>query len=186
MSKIYITSDLHFCHDRSFLYAPRGFSSVEEMNQAIVERWNAIVQPDDIVYILGDIMLNDNDEGIRLLNSLNGEFHIVLGNHDTATREALYKECEKVKSVSLAERLKFKGYNFFMTHYPCLTGNLEKESLKQNTLNLYGHTHQQTNFFQDLPYCYHVGMDSHNCEPVHINTILEDMKNKFRECEEML
>ena len=69
--KIFVTSDLHFCHDRAFVYEPRGFSNVEEMNQAIVERWNAVVQPEDIVYVLGDIMLNNNEEGIRLFNSLN-------------------------------------------------------------------------------------------------------------------
>lgn len=184
--KIFVTSDLHFCHDRAFVYEPRGFSNVEEMNQAIVERWNAVVQPEDIVYVLGDIMLNNNEEGIRLFNSLNGYKRIVLGNHDTATRQALYKECEKVESVELAAMLKYKGYHFFMTHYPCLTSNLEKESLKQSTLNLYGHTHQQTNFFQDIPYMYHVGMDSHDCTPVHIDKIIEDMNAKMEECKSML
>lgn len=184
--KIFVTSDLHFCHDRAFVYEPRGFSNVEEMNQAIVERWNAVVQPEDIVYVLGDIMLNNNEEGIRLFNSLNGYKRIVLGNHDTATRQALYKECEKVESVELAVMLKYRGYHFFMTHYPCLTGNLEKESLKQCTLNIYGHTHQQTNFFQDRPYMYHTGMDSHDCTPVHIDKIIEDMKAKMEECKSML
>lgn len=183
---IWLTSDLHFCHDRAFVYEPRGFSNIEDMNQAIVERWNTIVQPEDTVYVLGDIMLNDNKEGIRLLKSLNGRIHIVLGNHDTATREALYRECENVESVEIAARLKYRGYHFFMTHYPCLTGNLEKESLKQCTLNLYGHTHQQTNFFQDLPYVYHVGVDSHNCIPVHIDQIIEDMNAKVEECKSML
>lgn len=156
------------------------------MNQAIVERWNAVVQPEDIVYVLGDIMLNNNEEGIRLFNSLNGYKRIVLGNHDTATRQALYKECKNVESVELAAMLKYRGYHFFMTHYPCLTGNLEKESLKQCTLNLYGHTHQQTNFFQDRPYMYHIGMDSHDCTPVHIDKIIEDMKAKMEECKSML
>lgn len=156
------------------------------MNQAIVERWNAIVQPDDIVYILGDIMLNDNDKGIKLLKSLNGELYIILGNHDTATREALYKECENVKRVGLAGKLKYRGYHFFLTHYPCITGHLAQESLKQMTLNLYGHTHQQTNFYQDMPFVYHVGMDSHNCTPVHIETILKDMHEKVDECKQML
>ena len=156
------------------------------MNQAIVERWNAVVQPEDDVYVLGDIMLNNNDEGLKLLKSLKGRIHIVLGNHDTPTREELYKDCWNVVEVVLAARLKYKKYHFFMTHYPCMTGNLEKESLKQCTLNLYGHTHQQTNFFQDMPYMYHVGVDSHDCAPVHIDQIIEDMENKVKECKNML
>lgn len=186
MSKIWLTSDLHFCHDREFLYGPRGFSNVEDMNKAIVERWNNVVQPEDTVYVLGDIMLNNNERGLKLLKSLKGEIHIILGNHDTATREALYKDCWNVVEVALAARLKYKKYHFFMTHYPCNTGNLEKESLKQCTLNLYGHTHQQTNFFQDIPYMYHVGLDSHNCTPVCLDDIIEDMETKVEECKEML
>lgn len=156
------------------------------MNQAIVERWNSVVKPEDTIYVLGDIMLNDNEEGIRLLKSLNGHIHIVLGNHDTATRETLYRECENVESVELAAKLKYKGHHFFMTHYPCLTGNLEKESIKQCTLSLYGHTHQQTNFYRDIPYMYHVGVDSHNCTPVHIDTILKEMYDKVEECKKQL
>ena len=186
MSEIYVTSDLHFCHNREFLFKPRGFDNVWDMNKDILNRWNATVGADDVVYVLGDIMLNDNVEGMKLLQSLKGRIFIVLGNHDTAIREELYRKAWNVEDVGLAMRLKYKKYHFFMTHYPCMTGNLEKESLKQCTLNLYGHTHQQTNFFQDIPYMYHVGVDSHNCTPVHIDQIIEDMENKVKECKDML
>ena len=63
-----------------------------------------------------------------------------------------------------------------------LTGNLEKESLKQMSLNLYGHTHQTTNFYMDMPYMYHVGVDSHNCYPVLIDNIIQEMNDKVKEC----
>ena len=60
---IWLASDTHFCHDRAFVYEPRGFSCIGDMNEAIVERWNSVVKPGDIVYHLGDVMLNDNDKG---------------------------------------------------------------------------------------------------------------------------
>lgn len=186
MSNIWVSSDYHFNHDKPFLYMPRGFSNVQDMNEAIIERHNSLVELEDEVYILGDLMLNDNEKGIECIKRLNGKLHIILGNHDTPTREALYKDCWNVAEVALAARLKYKGYHFFMTHYPCLTGNLEKESLKQCTCNLYGHTHQTTNFYQDIPFVYHVGVDSHNCTPVHIDQVIEDMNKKVKECVEML
>ena len=31
---IFVTSDLHFNHDKEFLYGPRNCLSVEEMNEA--------------------------------------------------------------------------------------------------------------------------------------------------------
>jgi calcineurin-like phosphoesterase family protein len=61
------------------------------MNDEIVRRWNEVVAPDDDVYHLGDVMLNDNDLGLKLLKSLKGNIHIVLGNHDTEKRIKLYE-----------------------------------------------------------------------------------------------
>ena len=184
--KIWLTSDLHFCHNRGFLYEPRGFTNVYDMNEAIVKNWNERVGPEDTVYLLGDVMLNDNETGLKLLKQLKGHIIIVLGNHDTDVREALYRECWNVCDVVPAARLKYKGYHFFMTHYPCFTANLEKESLKQCTCNLYGHTHQKTNFFQDIPFMYHVGVDSHNCAPVLLDDIIEEMEAKVLECKNQL
>lgn len=54
------------------------------------------------------------------------------------------------------------------------------------TLNLYGHTHQTTNFYEDRPYMYHVGVDSHNGYPVLLDDIIEQMKIKVEECKAFL
>lgn len=48
-------------------------------------------------------------------------------------------------------------------------------------INLYGHTHQQTNFYNNNPFMYHVGVDSHNCYPISIEQISEDIHNKINE-----
>jgi calcineurin-like phosphoesterase family protein len=63
-----------------------------------------------------------------------------------------------------------------------MTANLEKESLKQCLLNLYGHTHQKSNFYQDIPMVYHVGVDSHDCFPVSLDVIIDEIKAKANEC----
>lgn len=82
--------------------------------------------------------------------------------------------------------LDYKKYHFYMSHFPTLTGNLEKESLKQMTLNLYGHTHQNSNFYEDRPYMYHVGVDSHDGYPVSLDKIIEEMNDKVEECKGFL
>lgn len=183
---IFVTSDLHFCHDRQFIYKPRGFESIDEMNNAIVENWNNTVGKDDDVYILGDIMLKDNDKGIELLSSLNGYLHIVLGNHDTNTRIDLYKKVHSVFEIEYAIMLRYRKYHFFMTHYPCLTGSLENGKLSQMTLNLFGHMHSKDMFFEDRPYMYNVAMDANNCTPVNLDDVIVRMHDKMDECKEML
>ena len=186
MGKIFLTSDMHFGHDREFVWKVRGYDSVQSMNLAQVQKWNEIVDDEDDVYALGDLMLGD-PSNIEFIKQLKGHIHIVLGNHDTANREKMYRELPNV--VEIAEvgiRLKYKKHHFVLTHYPMLTGNLENESLKQMTLNLYGHTHQLTNFYNDMPFMYHVGVDSHDGVPVLLDDVIEEMYAKVKECIEFL
>lgn len=183
---IYLTSDFHFCHGKEFVYKPRGFDFIYEMNEAIVHNWNRIVKSDDEAYILGDVMLNNNVEGLRLLKSLRGNIHIIIGNHDTDARVELYKGCWNVVEVCYATIIRYGKYRCYASHYPTFTGNMGKDTLKKNLLNFYGHTHQQTNFYNDIPFMYHVGVDSHDCQPVSIEYAIRDMELKFEECKAML
>lgn len=187
---IWVSSDYHFNHDREFIWKERGFSSVQEMNEEIIKRHNLAVKPEDDVYLLGDICLGGNENlenNKKLIEQLNGKLHIILGNHDTATREQMYKELPNVVEVAeVGVRFKYKKHHFILTHYPMITGNLEAESLLQMSLNLYGHTHQASNFYKDMPFCYHVGVDSHNCYPVNLDIVILNMHHKVNECIELL
>ena len=182
---IWFTSDTHFGHDKEFIWKPRGFQSCHELNEYIVKRWNEQVNYDDTVYLLGDVMLG-KPENIHFLERLSGHIHIICGNHDTSSRIELYKNCWNVEEVTWAFYKKINGYHFYMSHFPTITSNLEKESLKQCTLNLFGHTHQRTNFYLEYPFMYHVGLDSHNNELVSIEQIISDMTEKTKECKELL
>ena len=184
---IYVTSDWHFNHSRAFIYEPRGFSSVEEMNEAIIERHNSLVNIDDDVYVLGDLCLGGCEPDIMarnqaLIEKMNGRLHVICGNHCTPTRQQMYKLCNNVVEVVYATILKYKGYHFYLSHFPTMTANLEKETLKQCTICLYGHTHQKDNFYQDIPFLYHVGCDSHDCYPVLLDDAIEEMRAKVKEC----
>lgn len=124
-------------------------------------------------------MLNDNENGINNLNKLNGKIHIILGNHDTNSRISLYSQLEQVVEVTYATMIKYKKGLFYLSHYPTFTANYEEEGpWHKNIINLYGHTHQQTNFFNDNPFMYHVGVDSHDCYPVSIDEIIIDIQKQ--------
>ena len=56
----YYTSDLHFSHENIIKFCNRPYANAEEMNQALKDRWNARVKPEDHVYILGDICVSAN------------------------------------------------------------------------------------------------------------------------------
>ncbi|WP_395092280.1 hypothetical protein [Armatimonas sp.] len=54
-SRLWFTSDHHFGHDNIRSHCQRPFDSTEEMNEAMIDRWNACVAPGDTVYHLGDL-----------------------------------------------------------------------------------------------------------------------------------
>ena len=182
--EIFFTADTHFCHRPEFLWGPRGFSNVEEMNEAIVERWNKVVKPEDIVYHLGDTMLNDNEKGIEYFKRLNGQLFIIWGNHDTQTRtNALFEACRhKLIGGWYAWLIKYGKLSIYMSHYPTLTANFDDKHFSQHVINLHGHTHQQKNWLDpNNPFMYHVGLDSHNCTPVHIDEVITDIRQRWND-----
>ena len=77
--KLYI-SDWHYGHNNILAFDNRPFKTVEDMNAALVERWNAAVHPGDTVYILGDMFWCNMQEAISVLNQLNGQVFLIKGS----------------------------------------------------------------------------------------------------------
>lgn len=178
MSKIYLTSDLHFNHNKSFIYEPRGFNNIEEMNETIIDNWNSIVRPNDIVYVLGDLMLGGNNivSGINLLFQLNGKIKIILGNHDTINRIKAYNDYlfPQAEVIGYATMLKGK-YTFYLSHFPTRVTNFP-DCYDRKTICLCGHSHTQDRWADEEMGCYHVELDAHECFPVSLDSIIEDIK----------
>ena len=179
---ILLTSDTHLGHNKMFLYEPRGFTNIQEHDAQIIKNWNEVVSYCDDVYHLGDVMLGDNEYGLKCLKQLNGKIHIICGNHCTDARRALYENCYNVVEVVDAKRLKYDGYHFFLSHYPCLCANYDDgRSLKKQCVSLCGHTHTKDRFADwDKGRIYHVELDAFNCYPVSIEEIIADCEKKYR------
>lgn len=181
MDNIWVTSDLHLMHSKSFLWQPRGFSSTEEMCEAIVERWNSVVDKGDIVYNLGDIALSDTDAAIPYLQRLNGYQVWLKGNHDSDNRvNKVLDACPNIHllgtpDTSYATVIKSGKWHFYLSHYPVLTGNREEW---RKIVNLCGHSHTQDKWADWDKMCYHVEMDAHNCYPVNLEEIKKDIHEK--------
>jgi len=78
----FFTSDTHWGHARINALSGRPFTSVEQMDEALVENWNSVVGPEDEVWHLGDYALGDRARGLGYLSRLNGTKYLVAGNHD--------------------------------------------------------------------------------------------------------
>lgn len=142
MVDIFVTSDTHLHHANilTFLNADgsrlRPFSTVEEMDETIIERWNKVVKPQDHVYHLGDVAMSK--KWISLIGRCNGKKRLVRGNHDIHDDKFYREFFEKMYGVRV-----FENQHLILSHIP-----LHPECLKQRTwYNIHGHVHGNPNTF---------------------------------------
>lgn len=132
MSKIFLVSDTHFFHSNIIKYCNRPFASVEEMNRVMIEKWNAVVSPEDTVIHLGDFALGPAPRYAEILKALHGKTKIlIIGNHD---KSAVYmKENVGFDQVYQNRMFDFGEHgDWFLKHKP----------MKTPKKLLHGHVHQ--------------------------------------------
>lgn len=162
---IFFTSDTHFSHTRIIELCKRPFSSVEEMDETMVARWNERVQPGDTVYHLGDFTLKGADVGARFLSRLYGRITLLVGNHDqdVVVRFPLWEYTAPYLEI-------FEdGQHIVLCHYAMRTWR----RANKGALMLYGHSHGNLpGNSQSLD----VGVDAWDFRPVTLDEILERMR----------
>ena len=171
----YYTADLHLDHKRVIELSKRPFKDLEEQQSALISNWNAKVEAGDDVYILGDSCFKATT--LRwVLPKLNGNKHILRGNHDydeLRKLEKLASQPENKKEFSNVwfhgdlHTLKDDGQYIVLCHYPIH----EWHKALRGSIHLHGHTHGDIgrNFKENA---YEVGVDARNYEPVTLNEIL--------------
>ena len=105
MMETFFTCDTHFSHANIVKYCSRPFSSVSEMNQEMIARWNAVVGAEDTVYHLGDFAMVKAYEWPAILKQLNGSRKILIrGGHDRRPKQML-----EVGFAEVHEKLEWNG-----------------------------------------------------------------------------
>ena len=136
--KLYI-SDWHYGHGNILAFDNRPFTNIEQMNQALVERWNDAVRPGDVVYVLGDMFWCGTDVSVPVLDSLAGQIFLVKGNHDCCGDK---KFADKFIKIDEYMEIEDDGRKVVLCHYPipCFKNHF------YNWYHLYGHVHNSFEF----------------------------------------
>jgi calcineurin-like phosphoesterase family protein len=134
MSRTLFTADHHFFHRGIIELCARPFASIEDMNDALIAAWNAVVRPADTVWHLGDFAHRAPDaKRLRaLFDKLNGQKNLVLGNHDDELTRAL-PWC----SVQQMVEITVEGQRVVLLHYAMKTWPGQRRGAWQ----LHGHSH---------------------------------------------
>ena len=132
----WVTSDLHLGHKNIIKYSNRPFSTVEEMKTHIISEWNKNVQPNDTVYILGDVAFCSASEAARMLNTMHGTKILIEGNHDVKlVKDVSFRKC--FNSIHKYLEIKYNSYFLCLFHYQIIEWNRGHHG----SFHLFGHKH---------------------------------------------
>jgi calcineurin-like phosphoesterase family protein len=154
---IYFTSDTHFGHPAIMRLSRRPFQSVAEMDAALIAEWNAVVAPGDTVYHLGDFCFRNARPAPDYLAELNGEVHLIVGNHDGAT---LKRHSGIFASVKHIREIGVNGRTIVLCHYPMR----EWHGCWRGAWHFFGHVHGRLNH-EPVGCSLDVGVDSNRFRP---------------------
>jgi calcineurin-like phosphoesterase family protein len=167
---VWFTSDFHLGHFNIIRYCQRPFTNIEEMDACIVDRLNARVKPEDMLYFLGDFCMGKVEQVTAYRKRIACKnVHFVEGNHDRVTKRhpALFSSWNQLAEVHVGQQ------PIVLCHYAMRVWPHHA----RGAWHLYGHSHG------NLPSEPHVlsmdvGVDVHDFLPWHFDEIRDVMNAK--------
>ena len=171
----YYIADMHLGHANIMKHSNRPFSSVDEMDEYILNNFKHI-KPDDHIYFLGDICMNATDKVIDQINKINGYKHLIIGNHDRKPlRDRRFRSL--FDSIHDYSEIYDNGRKVILCHYPIIEWN----GFFRGSIHLYGHIHNNDNksnqIMKMIDNAYNVGVDYTGFSP---RTLDEIIKNNYK------
>lgn len=154
----WVTSDLHFGHKNIMSFCPQSRARFKNdlayMNEAMVKEWNDLIDPEDTVYILGDVAFMSGSDAAKMVNRLNGNKILVRGNHDRKTLmdvnfRSAFTEVHEYLDIT------YNGTKVVMFHYPIA----EWDQMHRGSVHLHGHLHGGISGMEKFR-CRDMGMDA--------------------------
>lgn len=137
---IWIISDTHLSHENILKFTDsrtgnliRGhlFDNIAQMDEYILEKWNSVVKPGDIVYHLGDVFMGDRERFKKQWPKFNGSKRLIVGNHDDIKFLSSGGFFAKVQMWRM-----FPEFGLMLSHVPLHKGALKRHWIKRENYNL--------------------------------------------------
>lgn len=172
MSDIWLTSDTHFLHKNIVLFR-KGFQSIEEHDETLIENWNSRIKKRDRVYHHGDIALSKQDAVAKLLRRLNGQIYLIKGNHDGPAQQPMCRE--RFVWIRSLDTLKVGDFKIVMCHYALRTWNCQH----YGAVHTFGHSHGTLPDDESLA-SMDVGVDTNDFKPYAYEEVHQILKRRVK------
>lgn len=142
MNKFWFTSDLHFFHKNIVKFTDRNLvTDAENHTEWLIELWNKTVHKSDVVYHLGDFSFSKNvNDTINVINRLNGNIHLIKGNHDRTDNFKKLGTMDRVSTHQYLEKsftIEDENFHVVMFHFPIASWHKQHHG----SWHLHGHSH---------------------------------------------
>ena len=170
--KIWVTSDTHYGHKNICrgvtdwrtkdgkipIDSTRDFSSIDQMNDTIVNNINNIVGQDDILIHLGDWSFG-GIENIRKFRDriVCKTIYLIYGNHDRNIKVNRDNTRELFTGTYDYLEIEYEKKVFVLCHYPILSWN----SISRGYIHLFGHQHSSPDKKFRAGRSMDIGIDTH-------------------------
>ena len=134
MARVWLASDHHFGHKNIIEYSVRPFNNLDEMHKTMIQKHNNVVAKADKVFFLGDVGFGSKEFLKGIVEKLNGNLTLIIGNHDR--QRSVYGWYE----VGFKEVIKYPiiyRENVVLSHHPL-------SNLPSGYINIHGHLHQHS------------------------------------------
>lgn len=171
ISKTYVITDSHWGHKKMIEYCGRPAN----FDQLIINQWQATVQPQDVVYHLGDVTWGSQGQLIQIMHGLPGTKILIRGNHDRNHSNNWFIQAG---FSAVLEKAQISGV--ILSHFPVF---MTEEELERGIINVHGHFHnngaakwEQRFIDRITPNHYLMILEDLNYRPVALQDIV---KRKF-------
>lgn len=179
----FLTADTHFGHENIIRYCNRPFANADEMNRVLIQNWNSVVHPRDIVWHLGDFAIGKTDaEVAEIFRSLNGTIKLLIGNHDVDRKGRLIQSLARLPwqtPPSHYAEIKHDKKRIILSHYAGMTWN----NAHHGSYQAFGHSHGQ---LKSLPRSLDVGVDAQNFRPISVEEFIRQADESVLHAEERI
>jgi len=170
---IYYISDTHFGHKNILSMDHRPFSTIEEMDDALIQLWNERVTNEDDVYIVGDFAFRNGKTASWYLQRLVGRKHLIVGNHDLITIQDK-KAMEHFVSVEKMKLIADNDRTVSLCHFPVAEWN----GKRRGGYHVFGHLHcrrdEVFDFMSRFDHALNAGCMLNGYRPVTLDELIEN------------
>lgn len=178
---------IYFCADHHWgskaMATERGFDSVEDMDEYMIQRWRERISDADVVVILGDLFVHHPDPA-AILSQLPGHKILIRGNHDMEWLNQLSALERACYFDGITDLLSCNfGFPVTLCHWPMISYERSREQGVLVCGHIHGLTAEESleaELFSKVPLALNAGIDINQLHPVSFRELITNNQKYYQ------